>query len=183
MKVRAVNIGKRVSVPWKNSTVETGIFKYPVTSPIYLEKEQVKHDSVVDTKVHGGIEKAVYAFGYNHYAHYQSSFPNLDWQYGMFGENITLDHLDETTVNIGDVYQLGTSKLEVTQPRQPCFKLGIRFKDQSVLTTMWNSTKTGVYFKVVAQGIVAIDDSLICLSKNLNGPSVAAVFLAKRRKK
>lgn len=180
MKIVSVNIGEKRTIQWRNKTVETGIFKFPIDHPIYLDVENVKNDAIVNRKSHGGIDKAVYAYGENNYRYFKELHPDLDWQYGMFGENITVDHLEETQVHIGEIYQLGEAKIQVSKPRQPCFKLGIRFNDQTIVKQFWNSTKCGVYFKVLKQGNVTVGDKLNLLETANNNPTIAEVYHSKK---
>lgn len=180
MKVISINIGKRKSIQWKNKTYETGIFKYPVKDAIFLGKKDVVNDDVIDRKYHGGIDQAVYAYSENHYDYWKKLYPDLEFNYGMFGENLTVTDLDEELITIGSIYQLGEAKIQVTKPRQPCVKLGIRFQDATVIKQFWNSTKSGIYFKVLETGKVANKDVLILLEKANNTPSIAEVFLSKK---
>jgi len=180
MKVISVNIGKKKTVTWKNKTYETGIYKYPVETSIFLGKEDVVNDDVIDRIYHGGIDKAVYAYGANHYDYWKNLYPNLDFNYGMFGENLTLSNLHEEEIFIGDIYQLGEVKIQVSKPRQPCFKLGIRFDTMKMVKQFWNTTKSGVYFKVLETGQVAKNDIMILLEKAKNKPSIVEVYTSNR---
>jgi len=180
MKVISVNLGERKVLNYKGKIVETGIFKFPVNQPIFLGTEDVKNDAVIDRKHHGGIEKAVYGYSQNHYAYWKALYPNLDWNYGMFGENLTISNLEETEIFIGNTYKLGEVLLEVTKPREPCYKLGIRFGTQKILKQYWNSTKCGVYFKVLQTGNVAVGDELILVNKAENSPTIAEVYEMKK---
>jgi len=183
MKIVSVNIGKKRTVTWKNKTYETGIYKKPVDTSIFLGKEDVVKDDVIDRKHHGGVDQAVYAYGENHFAYWKNLYPNLAFNYGMFGENLTISNLNEEKLFIGDIYQLGECKLEVSKPRQPCVKLGIRFQDAKVIKQFWNTTKSGVYFKVLETGKVTKNDALILLKKANNTPSIAEVYKRKRVEK
>jgi len=180
MKIISLNIGEKKIVQWRDKIVETGIFKYPVKGAIFLDTEHVKNDTIVNRKSHGGIEKAVYAYGENHYQYFKDLHPNLDWQHGIFGENITFSHLEETQIHIGEIYQLGGAKIQVSQPRSPCFKLGIRFNDQSIVKQFWNSTKCGIYFKVLEPGKVNINDELVLLETTYDNPTIAEVYHSKK---
>lgn len=180
MKVISVNIGARKSVVWKNKTIETGIFKRPVKTSIYLGEEDVVDDAVIDRKHHGGINQAVYGYSAKHYNYFKSLHPDLDWNYGMFGENITFDDLNEEVITVGSQYKLGECLVEVTEPRQPCFKLGIRFGTQKIVKQFWNSTMSGIYFKVLKTGFVKPGDELVLLSKSENSKSIAAVYESKK---
>ena len=137
MLVKSVNIGNKQDVLWNGKTVSTGIFKKSVLS-IKLGKEDVDLDDVVDRKYHGGIDKACYIYSFNHYAFWQKLYPNVELNFGMFGENITIEGLNEKTVYIGDIYRIGGATVKVTQPRQPCFKLGVRFSDQKIIKQFIN---------------------------------------------
>ncbi len=181
MKVISVNIGKKRKVQWKNKTFETGMYKYPVEGSIFLGTEDVVNDDVVDRRYHGGIEKAVYAYGENHYEFWKMKYPELDFNFGMFGENLTVSILNEEDIKVGSVYQLGEAKIEVTKPREPCVKLGIRFNDASVVRQFWNTTKSGVYFKVLKPGKVTKNDVFTLLEKDINALSIADVYLKKKQ--
>jgi len=183
MKVLSVNIGERKKVEWKGKVHETGIYKYPVNTSIFLDKEDVKGDAVVNRIHHGGILQAAYAYGAQHYAYWKKLYPNHDWDYGMFGENITIANLDETKIHVGDIYQLGEAKVEVTKPRQPCLKLGIRFNDLKIIKDFWNSTKSGLYFKILETGNVTKDDEFVLLESKPENITIAELYASKRASK
>lgn len=180
MKVVSTNIGKRETHQWKNKIAETGIFKYPTNNPVFLGLEDVENDAVVDRKYHGGIDQAVYAYSANHYDYWKKLYPHLNFNFGMFGENLTITNLDETTINVGDVYQLGSALVEVTKPREPCFKLIFRFQNEAIVQQFWDTTYCGVYFKVLQTGIVKNDDSLQLVKKATNTQTIADVYISLR---
>lgn len=180
MIVKSVNIGEKKTIEYKGKIVETGIFKLPVKNAIFLGEEDVVGDAVIDRKYHGGIDQAVYGYSENHYEYWKKLYPNLDWQYGMFGENLTISNLEETEIHIGNTYQLGEVILEVTKPREPCFKLGLRFGTQAILKQFWNATKSGIYFKVLKTGKVNVGDTLILVKKNENSATIAEVYETKK---
>jgi len=180
MKVVSVNIGEPKKVKWRKKVIETGIYKYPVDTPIFLDTEDVQNDNVIDRVHHGGVLQAVYAYGEQHYDGWKALYPNLKWNYGMFGENITITNLDEEATYVGSIYQLGEAKIEVTKPRQPCLKLGIRFNDTKIIKQFWNSTKSGIYFKVLETGTVSKNDELILLENRPENPTIAEVYISKR---
>ncbi|MDH3323270.1 MAG: MOSC domain-containing protein [Flavobacteriaceae bacterium] len=180
MKVISVNLGDRKTVEWKNKSYETGIYKYPVEKAIFLGKEDVLDDHVIDRKYHGGIDQAVYAYGENHYAYWEKLYPHLEFNYGMFGENLTLSNLNEEALLIGSIYQLGGAKIQVSKSRQPCVKLGIRFQDAKVIKQFWDTTKCGVYFKVIETGFVAKGDTLTLLKEAKNAVSIAELYSSKK---
>ncbi|MDP6908190.1 MAG: MOSC domain-containing protein, partial [Flavobacteriales bacterium] len=131
---------------------------------------------VMDREHHGGLDKAVYAYGLNRYAHWKRKFPNADWKIGMFGENLTIDELDESKMLVGSIYKVGEAQVQVCQPRQPCFKLGIRFHTQAVLKQFVNSPYPGVYFRVLKPGKVGTGDIFQLLKEEKDSPSIAEVF-------
>lgn len=180
MIVKSVNIGEKRVINYKGKIVETGIFKFPVEQSIFLGEEDVENDAVIDRRYHGGIEKAVYAYSENHYAYWKELYPNLDWHYGMFGENITISNLEETEIFVGAQYQLGETIIEVTSPREPCMKLGLVFETQKVLKQFWNSSKSGIYFKVIKTGNVAVGDELVLIKEAEKKLSIADVYETKK---
>lgn len=179
MKILSLNTGKRTEVQWRGKSYSTGIFKVKADGPLFLDKEGVQNDIVIDRKHHGGIDQAVYAYGHNHYDYWRSLYPDLELEFGFMGENLTLTDLKETEVNVGDIFELGEAIVQVTKPRQPCFKLGIRFNDQRILKQFSNTTKSGVYFRVLQTGNVIIDDEFKLIEKSMNSPSIAEVFKSK----
>ena len=104
----------------------------------------------------------------------------MDLHNGFFGENLTVTNLDETSIHVGDIYELGETIIQVTKPRQPCVKLGIRFNDPAVIKQFWNTSKSGVYFKILQTGKVAIEDEFKLIKKAANSPSIAEVFISKK---
>lgn len=180
MKVISVNLGEKKEVNYKGKIIETGIFKFPVNQSIFLGEEDVVGDAVIDRKYHGGIDQAVYGYSDNHYKYWKELYPNLEWQYGMFGENLTISNLEETEICVGDSYKLGEVILEVTKPREPCYKLGLRFGTQKLVKQFWNSTKCGIYFKVLQTGKVNISDEMVLIKKAINTPTIAEVYKTKK---
>ncbi len=183
MKVVSVNIGERKKVQWKNKEYTTGIFKYPVETPIFLDTEDVRGDNVVNRIYHGGVLQAAYAYGEQHYDYWKKLYPNHDWHYGMFGENLTITNLNEEEIHVGSVYQLGEAKVEVTKPRQPCLKLGIRFNDVKIIKQFWNSTKCGLYFKILETGNVNKNDTLELIENKPQNITIAELYTSKRVEK
>jgi MOSC domain-containing protein YiiM len=171
--VVSVNLGKKREVNWRGKIVETGIFKSPVAESIVLGKSDVDDDAVVDRKYHGGIDKACYLFGTKAYPVFKEYFPDVDYTFGAFGENITLNHFDETTIRIGDQFSLGEAVIEIAQPRQPCFKLGIRFGTQKVVKFFLQTPYPGAYVRVIKGGKVSVGDTLILLNTHCGNPTLA----------
>lgn len=168
MQIVATNIGRPTTVEWQGKPTTTGIFKYPVDSPLDLDLEHVAGDHVHDRRVHGGIHKACYLFATEQYPHWQEKYPLLHWQWGMFGENLSVRGLDEQKLNIGSIYRLGTALVQITQPREPCFKLGIRFGDQKILGEFIAHGYPGTYVRVLEKGRVAQGDSMELVEESVN---------------
>jgi MOSC domain-containing protein YiiM len=180
MKILSTNIGERKTINWKGKEVTTGIYKYPTNFAIFLDVEDVKDDAVCDRKYHGGINQAVYAYSFDKYDFWKEKYPNLDWQFGMFGENLTVDFLDETKINVGDTFTLGETILEATLQRSPCMKLGIRFNDMKIVKQFWNTTFCGVYFKVLQTGNVTVGDEFIKIKSYPENPTIADLLLKRK---
>ena len=183
MKILATNIGEKREVNWKGRLMTTGIFKFPVDKPVFLDREDVKGDAVCDRVHHGGIDQAVYGYSEKHYAYFKKLHPDLEWDYGMFGENLTLDDLDETQIHVGDTFKVGEAIVEVTKPRQPCRTLGVRFNNMKIVKQFWNSTMCGIYFKILQTGNVQKGDVLEQLKHCPENPSIADVYMGKRVEK
>lgn len=176
MKVISTNIGEPQTISWRGKEVKTGIYKYPVDEPIFLDKEDVKGDHVIDRRVHGGVDKACYLYAAEHYPYWKEKYPDLDWNYGMFGENLTVLGLDERIIHIGSIYNLGEAVVQVTQPRQPCYKLGVRFGTQTILKQFIQALIPGVYVRVLTAGLVKKDDILIPKELQADGVSIQDMY-------
>ena len=180
MKIISTNIGEKREVIWKRKPMTTGIFKFPVDTPFFLDIEDVKGDTICDRKHHGGIDQAVYGYSLKHYDFFKKLHPNLDWRLGMFGENLTVDDLDETKIHVGDTFKVGETILEVTKPRQPCLTLGVRFNDMKIIKQFWNTTFSGVYFKVLQTGFVKAGDVFEQLKTCPENQTIAEVYQGNR---
>lgn len=176
MVITSCNISQPQEIVWRGKKVSTGIYKKPVNHPIHLGEEDVDNDHVIDRRYHGGIDKACYLFSENHYQFWRNKYPDLIWNWGMFGENLTVNGLDEAEMMIGDIYNLGKAKVQVTQPRQPCYKLGVRFGTQKMVKEFVSSGHSGVYVRVLEKGNVQKGDKLECLAKTENSLSVRDIF-------
>ncbi len=176
MKVLSTNIGKPQLIEWRGQQIETGIYKYPVNEPIFLGSEDVVADHVIDRRYHGGVDKACYLYSADHYSFWKNKYPEADFNWGMFGENITMSGLNESQIHIGDRFQLGEAVVQVSQPRQPCFKLGVRFNDQKVVSDFWELPYPGIYLRIIKQGSVKNGDEMILLDRNIESLTVSQVF-------
>ncbi|HMB64373.1 MAG TPA: MOSC domain-containing protein [Eudoraea sp.] len=168
LKVISTNIGSPTKFEWKGKTEVTGIFKRPVEHPVILETDGVATDTIADRKVHGGIHKACYLFSAEQYPYWQHIYPQLDWDWGMFGENLTVGGLDEAEIRIGDIYKIGTAIVQISQPREPCYKLGIRFGNQEILRQFINRGYPGTYVRLLESGKVTTGDTVHLIEPSKN---------------
>ena len=181
MKIISVNIGIPKRVIYGKEIVTTGIFKSPITGPVKLEKLNLQGDIQADLKVHGGLNKAVYAYPKEHYSYGQNKL-RTDLSWGMFGENFTTEGLFEEQVNVGDIFQIGTCEIMATQPRIPCYKLGIKFDDMKVVEEFLNSSRPGIYFSVIREGVVEAGDTIHLLKKDKNNVTIKDILLLYQKK-
>lgn len=172
MKVLSVNVGLPRKVLFNGQTITTAIFKDPVKGPIMLRKINLDGDKQADLTVHGGVDKAVYSYPAEHYDYWLKQFPDMDFMWGMFGENFTTEGLMEDTVNIGDQLQIGSAKLVTTQPRMPCYKLGVRFGRMEIIRRFLASGRPGIYFKVLKEGKVQTGDKIEVIRRDKNNVTV-----------
>lgn len=166
MKLLSVNVGLPREIAWKRKLVRTSIFKNPVAGKVRVSRLNVAGDQQSDLTVHGGPDKAVYAYPSEHYRFWRSELPDMDLAWGVFGENFTTEGLGEDTLHIGDRLRVGSAEFVVTQPRMPCFKLGIRFNRSDMVKRFLQSGRTGFYFAVVKEGEVAAGDSIEFLERD-----------------
>ena len=176
MKIISTNLGKPTTIFWNGQETQTGIYKYPSSKPIFLKKEEVEGDTVSDRRVHGGVDKACYLFSESEYAYWKHLYPKLEWDWGMFGENLTIEDLDESKIRIGDIYKIGTALVQVSQPREPCFKLGIRFDNIEILQQFINHGKSGVYVRVLQEGEVKVGDEMTLVEQSENTLTIQQFF-------
>jgi len=163
MSVVSVNVGLPREVVWQGKTVLTSIFKEPVAGRVAVRRLNLDGDRQADLTVHGGKNKAVYAYPSEYYSYWRAEFPNMHLPWSMFGENLTLAGLVDDTVHIGDSFRVGSAILAVTQPRLPCYKLGIKFGRDDMLKRFLDSGLTGFYFAVLEEGEVAAGDPVTLL--------------------
>lgn len=160
MKIISTNLATPTTFIWNGKEEQTGIFKKPVTEPLFLDTNNVSNDTVIDRVHHAGVNKACYLFASDHYLYWKALYPDLDWNWGMFGENLTVEGLDEASIRVGNIYKLGTALIQVSQPREPCFKLGVRFGTQDVLRQFIDHKKPGTYVRILEKGNVKTGDVL-----------------------
>src|SRR5437016_12712250 len=176
MKLISLNIALPRIVEWNGDSVVTGIFKEPVPGPVMLRTLNLDGDRQADLTVHGGKSKAVYAYPSEHYEFWKNELPDMDLPYGMFGENFTTEGLFEHTVNVGDRFRIGQAELMVTEPRLPCYKLGIKFGHADIIKRFLQSRRTGFYFAVFKEGKVEAGDEIELVSRDANNISIADII-------
>jgi MOSC domain-containing protein YiiM len=175
MKVLSVNVALPRLIAWKGQTINTGIFKKPVAGPVMMRKLDLDGDRQADLSVHGGPYKAVYAYPSEHYEFWRKEFPEMDLPWGQFGENLTTQGLNESDTHIGDVLRIGKAAVQVTQPRVPCFKLAAKFQRDDILKRVLQSGRSGFYFSVIEEGLVAAGDEIERIREDENGIAVSDI--------
>jgi MOSC domain-containing protein YiiM len=175
MKVLSVNVALPRLVSWKGQTFNTGIFKKPVDGPVMMRQLDLDGDRQADLSVHGGPYKAVYAYPSEHYAFWRKELPGMDLPWGQFGENLTTEGLNEKDTHIGDVLRVGQATVQVTQPRVPCCKLAAKFQRDDILKRFLQSGRSGFYFAVIEEGLVAAGDAIERIQEDENGIAVSDI--------
>ena len=175
MKLLSVNVGLPREVEWRGNVVRTSIFKAPVSGRVRVTRLNVQGDRQSDLSVHGGADKAVYAYPSEHYAFWRNELPDMDFPWGAFGENLTTEGLLEDKVHIGDRFRAGSAKFMVTQPRMPCFKLAIRFNRPDMVKRFLTSGRTGFYLAVIQEGDIGAGDSLDLIAEDNSHVTVTDV--------
>jgi MOSC domain-containing protein YiiM len=175
MKLISLNVALPRLVEYNGDPVATGIFKEPVQGPVVLRTLNLDGDRQADLSVHGGVSKAVYAYPSEHYEFWKKELPEMKLPYGMFGENFTTEGMLEDAVNLGDRFRVGDAELMVTEPRLPCYKLGIKFGRPDIIRKFLQSRRTGFYFAVLKEGEVKAGDTIELLSRDANNIAVADI--------
>ncbi len=161
MKLLSINVSKPKPIQYGGKTVYTGIFKEPVSGTVMLREKNIDGDGQGDLRVHGGTYKAIYGYPFEHYAYWQQELQRDDLNYGQFGENLTVEGLLEEAVHIGDVFEIGTTvKLQITQPRIPCFKLAYKMGLPEFPKQFLESRRVGFYFRVLEEGEITAGDAI-----------------------
>jgi MOSC domain-containing protein YiiM len=175
MKIISVNVGRPRLVMSNGQPVSTGIYKTPVEGRIVLRTLNLDGDRQADLKVHGGPTKAAYAYPAEHYDYWREELPGTELPWGMFGENFTTTGLTESTLNIGDRLRIGAAEVTVTEPRMPCYKLGIKFGRPDIIRRFMNSGRTGFYFSVQQEGEVGAGDQIELIGRDDHNVTVADI--------
>jgi MOSC domain-containing protein YiiM len=172
MKVISIQVGRPREIEVRGEIVQTSIFKAPVSGPVRVRRLNLEGDEQSDLSVHGGVNKAVYAYPSEHYAHWRAELPDVALPWGAFGENLTMQGMFEDTVCIGDRVRIGSAEFVVTQPRQPCFKLGIRLDRPDIVRRFFTSGRSGFYLSVAQEGEITAGDAVALVSREDDAISV-----------
>jgi MOSC domain-containing protein YiiM len=173
MKLLSINVARPRIIIAKGQRISTGIFKEPVEGPLMLRRLNLDGDRQADLRVHGGPSKAAYVYPSEHYPLWRKDLPDMDLQYGMFGENFTTQGLNEVNTNIGDRFRIGGAVVMVTQPREPCFKLAAKFGRDDIIKKFLESGHSGFYLAVVEEGLVEAGQSVERIYRDENGVTIA----------
>ncbi|MBI1999613.1 MAG: MOSC domain-containing protein [candidate division NC10 bacterium] len=182
MKLISVNVGLPREVVYKGKTVKTGIFKEPVPGRVQVHRLNLDGDRQADLSVHGGPSKAVYAYPSEHYGYWRQELPGMDLPWGMFGENFTTEGLLEDLVNIGDRFRVGSAEVMVTEPRLPCYKLGVKFGREDIVKRFLQSGRTGFYVAVLQEGEVGAGDGIERIGRDRNSipvPDITRLYITR----
>jgi MOSC domain-containing protein YiiM len=175
MKLVSLNTGLPQLVMRNGEPVSTAIFKTPVSGRVRLRTLNLDGDAQADLSVHGGPNKAVYAYPSEHYEYWKHELPEMELPWGMFGENFTTSGMQEAEINIGDKFRVGSAVVMVTEPRMPCYKLGIKFGRTDIIKRFLVSGRTGFYFAVLQQGEVGAGDPIELIETNKHSVRVSDI--------
>jgi MOSC domain-containing protein YiiM len=178
MKLVSINVARPVEVAHEGRTVRTAIFKSPVAGPVAVRRLNLEGDGQADLDNHGGEHMAVYAYALEHYAYWRNVLAREDMPHGLFGENLTVAGLDESASRIGDRLAIGSALFAITQPRIPCYKLGIRVGNAHMPRLFSDSARTGCYLRVLREGFVTAGDAVELAGRGRSPVTVRALFVA-----
>jgi len=173
MRLISVNVGMPRTVSWRGQAVSTSIFKSPVAGSVLARPHNLEGDGQADLTVHGGANKAIYVYPSEHYAFWRSELAGVDLPWGMFGENFTTEGLLEADAHIGDRLRVGAAEVRVTEPRMPCYKLGLKFGRADMVKRFLASRRSGFYLAIVQPGLVAAGDQIEFVYRDPHGVGVA----------
>lgn len=177
MRIVSVNVGLPREVVWKGMTVQTAIFKEPVAGAVAIRKLNLAGDQQADLTVHGGPDKAAYAYPVEHYEYWRQQLRDISISWGAFGENLTTEGLSEDTVCIGDILRAGSAILQVTQPRMPCYKLQLRFNRDDIIKRFLLSGRSGFYLSLIEEGDVGPGSRVEILDRDPDHVTISDIVL------
>jgi MOSC domain-containing protein YiiM len=175
MKLISVNVGLPREITAGGKTVRTSIWKYPVQGRVHASTLNLDGDQQSDLSVHGGVDKAVYVYPSEHYSYWRTQLPDLELPWGAFGENFTSEGILEDQTKIGDRIRIGSTEFMVTQPRMPCFKLGIRFNRRDMVKRFLESKRSGFYLAVIREGEVQTGEAIEFTEKQEAGVTITEI--------
>lgn len=179
MKLLSVNVAQPKAVDIDGRAYRTGIYKRAVAGRVWLGPDNLEGDGQADRANHGGPNRAVYCYPHEHYAYWSRELNRKDFEYGQFGENLTLHGLLESEACIGDIFEVGQAVIQVTQPRVPCYKLAGKLGIADFAKTFLQANRSGFYARVLEAGGVAADDNMRLLHRDAAGMTVAEINAAR----
>ena len=175
MKVISVNVGRPREIFHEGRVIRSGIFKEPVAGRVRVSALNLAGDEQADLTVHGGPSKAIYVYPSEHYEFWRKELPDMNVPWGMFGENLTTEGLLENQLNVGDRLCAGSVELMVTEPRLPCYKLGVKFGRDDIVKRFLRSRRTGFYCAVLREGELGAGDPIDWLARDDHSVTVADI--------
>jgi len=175
MKLISVNVGLPREIDVNGKTVRTSIWKNPVQDRVHVSTLNLHGDQQSDLTVHGGVDKAVYVYPSEHYAYWRGELSEVELPWGAFGENFSAEGILENQIRIGDRLRVGSAEFIVTQPRMPCYKLGIRFNRRDIVKRFLASKRTGFYLAVLREGEVGEGDEIDFIAKQETGVTITEI--------
>ncbi len=160
MKLLSVNVSEPKSVFHGDRIIQTSIFKEPVNGRVMMREMNIDGDAQADLRNHGGVYKAAYAYSIENYDFWKKELKRSEFTYGQFGENLTVEGLTEDNVHVGDVFRIGGAVVQATQPRNPCYKLGIKMESAEFVRTFLESCRLGIYMRVLKEGEIGAGDAI-----------------------
>ena len=160
MKLLSVNVSEPRSVVHNDQVIQTSIFKEPVSGRVMMRKMNIDGDAQADLRNHGGVHKAAYAYPIENYEFWKKELNRDDFTYGQFGENLTVEGMTEDNAHVGDVFRIGGAVVQATQPRNPCYKLGIKMGSVEFVRTFLQSCRLGIYMRVLEEGEIGAGDAI-----------------------
>lgn len=176
-----MQVGKPQEIEFQGKSILTGIFKDRVPGPLMLRTLNLQDDGQADLKVHGGRDKALYAYPADAYLEWKKLRPQDEFLGGAMGENLTIDFLPEDQIYMGDIYEVGEAVIQVTQPRFPCYKLAAKFKDVEILKQFMKINRPGVYYRVLKEGLLDVGNEMKLVSRENSSLTIAQVFSDKSK--
>src|SRR3954467_9960439 len=172
-RLLSVNVGRPREIAWRGKTVCTSVWKAPVEGRRLVRRLNVDGDAQGDLHGHGGEHRAVFVYQMDSYRHWERELERSDFTFGQFGENFTVDGLNDDEVCIGDRYRIGTALFEVSQPRVTCYRVGIRMDEPRIPALLVSHHRPGFYFRVLEEGDVQAGDEIVKLASGTEQMTVA----------